>query len=144
MVAGSAFAQDQQGQSAGAGSAGSGTAYAAIALLSNPTIPEAAKACKVGEATLWRWLQVPEFQSRFRAARRQLVEAALAQLQNDCTKAARVLREIAEDKTSPASARVSAAKTILEQSLEAVKVIDLEERLALLEEVISKQKRGAA
>lgn len=116
---------------------------AIIALLSNPTIPEAAKACKVSEATLWRWLQLSEFQSRFRAARRQLVEAALAQLQSDCTRAAVVLREIAEDKQAPASARVSAAKTILEQSLEAVKVVDLEERIALLEEVISK-KRGAA
>ncbi len=104
-----------------------------MALLEHGTIAEACKVVGVSDVTLWRWLQLPEFQTAYRASRRQVVEGAIAQLQNDCTIAVRVLREVAEDKEAPASARVSAAKTILEQSISAVELIDLQERIERLE-----------
>ena len=44
---------------------------AIVALLTRPTVTEAAKACAVSEVTLWRWRQRPEFSERYRAARRQ-------------------------------------------------------------------------
>jgi DNA-binding MurR/RpiR family transcriptional regulator len=109
---------------------------ALVALLDCGEIKKAAAAAGVNEATLWRWLQSPDFQSRYRAARRQLVETAIAQLQSDCTIAARVLREVAEDREAPASSRVAAARTILEQSIGAIELIDLQERVEMLEKML--------
>ncbi len=109
---------------------------ALVALLDCGEIKKAAEIAEVGEVTLWRWLQAPEFQSRYRAARRQLVETAIAQLQSDCTVAARVLREVAEDKEAPASSRVAAARTILEQSIGAIELMDLQERVEMLEKML--------
>jgi DNA-binding MurR/RpiR family transcriptional regulator len=106
---------------------------ALIALLDCGEIKKAAATAGVNEATLWRWLQLSDFQSRYRAARRQLVETAIAQLQSDCTVAARVLREVAEDREAPASSRVAAARTILEQSIGAIELMDLQERVEMLE-----------
>ncbi len=69
---------------------------ALLALLDCGEIKEAARTTGVAEVTLWRWLQTPDFQTRYRAARRQMVETAIAQLQSDCTVAVRVLRGVAE------------------------------------------------
>lgn len=81
---------------------------------------------------------------QYRSARRQLVETALAQLQSDCTVAARVLREVAEDKMAPAASRVAAAKTILEQSISAVELLDLQERIERLEAMLPGAQKGKA
>ena len=99
---------------------------ALLALLACGEIKAAATSARVNETTLWRWLQLPHFQTRYRAARRQLVETAIAQLQSDCTTAARVLREVAEDKAAPASSRVAAARAIIEQSVAAIQLNDLQ------------------
>ncbi len=91
---------------------------------------------------MWRWLQLPTFQTRYRAARRQVVETAIAQLQADCSIAVRVLREVAEDGEAPASSRVAAAKTILDQSVSAIELMDLQERIERLEELLPEQEKG--
>ena len=119
---------------------------ALVALLAREKIKAAAEESGVGEVTLWRWLQEPGFQSAYRSRRRQMVESAVAQLQADCTVAVRVLREVAEDAQAPASARVSAAKTILEQSISGVQLTDLqaevEELKATLNELLEKRRRA--
>jgi hypothetical protein len=112
---------------------------ALLALLSHGTIEAAYEAAGVSKSTMWRWMQLSEFQTRYRAARRQLVEVAISQLQNACTKAARVLVEIAEDKEASPSARVSAAKTIIEQSISAVELVDMMERIERLEELANER-----
>ena len=112
---------------------------ALVALLDCGEIKRASATTGVNEATLWRWLQLPAFQSRYRAARRQLVETAIAQLQSDCTIAVRVLREVAEDREAPASSRVAAAKTIIEQSVSAIELTDLQERVEMLEKMMPPQ-----
>jgi hypothetical protein len=116
---------------------------ALLALLSERTIEAAYKAAGVSKATMWRFMQMPVFQTRYRAARRLLVETAIAQLQSDCTIAARVLREVAEDTQAPASSRVAAAKAILETSVQAVELWDLQERLEHLEQLQEQQPKGA-
>jgi DNA-binding MurR/RpiR family transcriptional regulator len=108
---------------------------ALLALLDNGTIEAAYKAAGISKATMWRFMQDANFQTRYRQARRQLVETAIAQLQSDCTIAVRVLREVAEDTEAPASSRVAAAKTIIEQSVAAIELTDLQERLERLEEL---------
>jgi hypothetical protein len=115
---------------------------ALVALLECGEIKTAAEKAGVSDVTLWRWLQLPHFQTRYRAARRQLVETAIAQLQSDCTLAVRILREVAEDREAPASSRVSAAKTIIEQSVGAIRLIDLQERIEHLEKTFAEQEKG--
>lgn len=119
---------------------------ALIALLSRGEIKAASEEVGISDVTLWRWLQEPGFQSAYRARRRQMVESAVAQLQADCTIAVRVLREVAEDTEAPASARVSAAKTILEQSISGVQLTDLqaevEELKATLADLVERRRRA--
>jgi hypothetical protein len=54
-------------------------------------------------------------------------------LQQAAGKAVTVLVAIAEDGAAPAPARVSAAKTILDQAFRGMEVLDLAERIAQLE-----------
>ncbi len=96
----------------------------------------------MSETSAWRWLHAEAFQTRYRAARRQLVEVAMSQLQADCGVAARVLREVAEDASVLASSRVAAAKTILELSIKAVELTELQSRVERLEELLAEQEKG--
>lgn len=109
---------------------------AILALLSEDTAKAAAEACGVNEATLWRWLQLPAFRARYREARRQAVEATFAHLQRSGERASKVLLEIAESADAPASARVAAARAIIEQGVRGVEVLDIVERIEALERLL--------
>lgn len=113
---------------------------AIIALLSAPSIAEAAKVAGVGETTLWRWLQDDEFQDKYREAKRQALSVAIAQLQQSAGEAVQTLRDVAADAGSPASSRVSAAKSILELAIKAAEIEDLEQRLSELEKAVNSKK----
>ncbi|MFC1888844.1 hypothetical protein ACFL4G_03700 [Thermodesulfobacteriota bacterium] len=107
---------------------------AIAALLEQPSIQAAAKQVGIGEVTLWRWLQEKEFQTEYREARRRVVDQAISRLQNATGEAVETLREIMLDKDKPASARVTAARTILDTAIQATEIGELEGRLAELEE----------
>ncbi len=115
---------------------------AIAALLSTRTIRAAAKKCGLSEPTLYRLLQSEDFKAKYRAARRELVENTIAQLQRDGDDAALALRQIVKDRKAPASVRVSAAKAILEQGFKAVELIDLVERVEKLEDTAAKGSGG--
>jgi len=106
------------------------------ALLNASSLRDAAKKAGISEATLYRLLKDDSFQTAYRVAKRELVNHAICQLQQNTGKAVAVLVKIAEDKTCPASARVSAAKAILETSLKAVELEDLERRIEELEKKV--------
>jgi transposase-like protein len=112
---------------------------AVLALLSSPSISEAAKAVGISEATLWRWLQRSDFQHAYREARNRLIEQALARLQQATGEAVATLRRNLT--SGKASVEVRAAQIILEQATKAIELYDLEERLARLEEVLLGEKR---
>ena len=84
---------------------------AIVALLSQPTLDEAAKYAKVGGATLWRWLKRPDFQEAYRQARREALGQATGQLQQAASLAVSALRDIIQDRNVTAAARVTAART---------------------------------
>jgi DNA-binding LacI/PurR family transcriptional regulator len=117
---------------------------AITALLSQPTIRDAAKDCGVSETTLWRWLNDEAFQLAYRKARRQVVEQAMSELQSACSDAVACLRR--NLKCGTANVEVSAAKTILDQAVKAIEFVDMEERLEQLERVHNStaQKKGIA
>ena len=112
------------------------------ALLSYPTIKEACFSSGISEATAWRWLNSDsKFREQYRLARRQVVEHVIVRIQTDAASAAKVLRDVADDKEASASARVSAAKSIIELAVKAVEIGDVEARLEALERHI-KQKEA--
>jgi len=111
---------------------------AIAALLLKPTIADAAKEAGIGETTLWRWLQLEEFQNAFKDAKRKTVEQAIAQLVQVSSEAVKTLSDIMQDKTAPASARVSAAKAVLEMTFRADEREQLIERIEELEKLVNK------
>jgi hypothetical protein len=107
---------------------------AIAALLSSRTIADAAQACRLGERTLKRWLATPEFQEEFRQAKKESLRAAAARLNAAAGMATETLKAIADDPTSPAAARVTAARTILESAMRDRELDDLESRISQLEQ----------
>jgi len=106
------------------------------ALLSCRTIAEAANQAGVSERVIYNWLNEEAFQSEYRRARWQAAGQAIARLQQISTEAAEALRSVFSDTEAPASARVSAAKAVLELSLRSLELENLEQRISILEETI--------
>ncbi len=104
---------------------------AIASLLAEPTLATAAAKCGVGETTLWRWLQNEEFQAAYRSARRAVVDAVIASLQQAAIEAVTCLRRNLT--CGQAGAEVRAASVILNQVLGALDRLELEERLQRLE-----------
>ena len=102
-------------------------------LLTCPTLLAAAQQCGVAEVTLHRWLKEAGFQAAYREARRTVVQFAIVQVQRATAEAVETLRAVMHDSESPASARVSAAKTILDTAIKAIELEDLEARIVALE-----------
>src|SRR5215470_18082856 len=103
------------------------------ALVTCASITEAAAQCGLADVTLRRWLKQEPFQAAYRDARRAVVQHAIAQVQRATGEAVETLRSVMQDAEAPASARVSAAKAILETALKGIDIDDLEARLAALE-----------
>ncbi|MHB2018692.1 MAG: hypothetical protein ACYCW6_17225 [Candidatus Xenobia bacterium] len=102
---------------------------AIAALLTEPSLRDAATKAGVSERTLFRWQQTPLFRERFAAARRETVRQAIAKLQAISSKAVETLEAVMDDPEAPATAKVAAAKEILGTSIKAVEMEALEERL---------------
>ena len=104
------------------------------ALLVSRTRAEAAKAAGIGESTLRTYMQDSEFLERYRQAFGDMVRDAARQAQQTLSPALSTLREIMEDREEPASARITAARSILEYTLKLGEHVDILEQLRELEE----------
>ena len=104
---------------------------ALVALLSEPTIEAAARRADIAESTLLRWLQDPAFQARYRSARRSVVESAIGRLQQAATGAVDALTRNLT--CGVPAVEVGAARSILDQAIKAVEVLDLAVRIEQLE-----------
>jgi hypothetical protein len=108
------------------------------ALLTHPSIEAAAQAVGISSATAWRWMQDPKFAEQYREARREAMRHTTARLQEAGREAVDCLREVQRSGDSE-SARVSAARTILELGLKAVDLDDVQQRLDALEQAVKDQ-----
>jgi hypothetical protein len=107
---------------------------AVSALLTEISVRKAAEVAGVKERTLYSWLKTPAFAAAYRAARREATSQAIARLQQYSGVAANTLLRVMTLETTPAVARVTAARTVLEMAIRAVEIEDLATRLAALEE----------
>jgi hypothetical protein len=112
---------------------------AILALLSEPTIGKAALKADVGERTLYRWLEEPEFMATYRTARRHAFRQAISLTQKYAPMAVNELAKIIMDKSTPASAKVAAIATMLKFSRESLELDDLAARLEALEAAAKKE-----
>jgi hypothetical protein len=108
---------------------------AIAALLAHQTLADAARECKISERTLRRWLKNKSFYSRYRRERDMMLDGVVDVLKQSAVGAVRTLVAVAENKKSPASARVSAASRILELNFRSHDLITIEKRLSSLEEL---------
>ncbi|MCW5967582.1 MAG: hypothetical protein KIT57_03650 [Blastocatellales bacterium] len=106
------------------------------ALLKEPTTRAAATAAGVNERTLFRWLSDATFAQAYRAARSRLLESTLTALQAASVEAVKILREVMANYEAQATARVSAARAVLDFALKGREQIELEERLRALESAV--------
>lgn len=107
---------------------------AIVALLTRPTVQEAARAAQVGERTLYRWLKDDDtFQMALRIARHESLTQAIGQLQRQTGAAVAALARIMGDQEAAPSAQVSAAKAILELAFKSYEIEEVEARIAALE-----------
>lgn len=112
---------------------------ALTALLSERTILAASQAAKIPYRTMTRWLADEEFKAEYQQRLDELVEAASSSLKRSLSGAVDVLREIAEDGEAPPGARISAARTLLENGLRYTETMDVLRRLEDIENAIKDQ-----
>jgi hypothetical protein len=111
---------------------------AVAALLSTPTIAEAAKVAGTSERTLRRWLDGDAgFAADYDAARRRAVESAIANLQQAANEAVLTLRRnLAAE--APAAQQVRSAIALLDFALKAREQEAVLGRLDALERVLGR------
>lgn len=80
-------------------------------------MPAAAQIAGVSESTLWRWLRDEAFHRAYMEARRKVVTQALSQLQAARGEAVDRLRAVMGDGDAAPSARVTAARTVMNLAL---------------------------
>jgi hypothetical protein len=114
---------------------------AVAALLRTTSFQAAAQAIGLNERTLRRWWVLPEFQAKYRAAKRELIQGAIHVLLHSMGTATHTLVTIMQDPEQPPTARVSAARTILQMVLHTLKDDDLEARFAEIEQRLAEQER---
>jgi hypothetical protein len=115
---------------------------AIIALLTHRNVEEAAKAVGLAPKTLFRWLQVPEFDADYRKARRDAFRQSVARLQQASGAAVTTLLKLAVDPNAPAAVKARAAYYILTLGTKAMETEDIDVRVTELEQAAELSKQG--
>lgn len=111
-----------------------------MALLTSPTIGDAANTAGVGERTLHTWLAEDEaFKTALRQAQDQAIDTAVSRLAGAATDAAHTLATIANNTAEKASTRVTASRAILDAVLRLSEHRDLVDRITRLEKQLNGQ-----
>ena len=113
---------------------------AIVALLTNRSIEEAARAARIGSATLVRWLKQEGFNTDFREARRAAFLQAIARLQQVASAAVSLLMKMIADPNAPAAVRVRAADSALKHARCGMEIEDILVRMEAIERAINAPK----
>lgn len=114
---------------------------AIAALISAPSIAEAAELAGMGRRTLDRWLaEDAGFQQALSAAESAAISEAVRATGADMAANFATMREIRDDLELPASVRLRAAQTLDGSLLKWREIASIEERLTALEERASNER----
>lgn len=107
---------------------------ALAALLTAPTQEAAAQAAGISTITLWRYMKQDTFRDAYEAARREVAGETVTELQRSSLNAVKTLNAISMNEGAAVTARVNAAKAILDISFKASELRDFKARLEAVEE----------
>jgi uncharacterized protein YbjT (DUF2867 family) len=114
---------------------------AIAALLVHRNTEEAARAAGIAQKTLLRWLQIPEFQAAFRAAKWAAYSQTIGRLHQMSAAAVSTLGKVMVDPSTPPAVKVRAADSILNHTGKAIETENLEARLSELERAEASRKK---
>jgi hypothetical protein len=115
---------------------------AIVALLSQPTVEQAARVVGIGTRTLIRWLQLPEFKAAYHKARRDAFGQATSRLQQASGAAVSTILKIMLDKDPPVSSRLRAAESVVVHAAKAIEIEEIEARVSELERAAEAAKQS--
>lgn len=107
-----------------------------IALVTTPTVREAAIKAGVSEATVYKRLKDEAFKKAYTEYKQKLIEDSATALSLQLGDAVTALGEIVRDKETPAAVRLQAADTIIKDSLRIREHIQLTNDVELLKAAI--------
>ena len=109
---------------------------AVTALITHRTHEEAAGVAGVSTATIYRYLALPAFRAELTRQQDAATTDAIRLFAGNVNAAIGVLIDVATDTTEKASSRVNAARVFLAEARQWRDVVELEERIAALEQAI--------
>ena len=109
---------------------------AITALLDSRTVADAAEKCGTPTRTIYRWLLDPSFQAALRTAEEGVIDEAVRRLLGMQQQALSALQVVLVARDTPPSARVAAARVVLDAMLKLRELRTVEERLTALESAI--------
>lgn len=109
---------------------------AVSALLANPSMATAAKACGLAERTLYNYLADPVFKAELCRRQDEVIAATTAALVGLSGNAVAVLQDVLSDPEATHAVKVRAALGWLKHTREAVELDALADRVAALEEKV--------
>jgi hypothetical protein len=113
-----------------------------LALACGATVDAAARQCGISERTIYRRLEDAEFKKRLQRVRADMVGRSAWMLTGAAGEAIRTLLTLQKDSTP--AVRLGAARTILEMGLKIRQMVDLEQRMAELEELVAARDHSPA
>jgi len=99
-------------------------------------VKDAALQSGVGLRTAWRWLRDEVFQAELRHAQDEALGQATRLTVGSMADAIECLQAVMADQFAPPSARVAAARAVLEYALRSTELLALERRVGELEKVV--------
>lgn len=115
---------------------------ALTALLTSITREEAATVAGVSTETIRRYMKDPEFKEAYRAAFADVLEDAARQAQHNISPALVALAAIVDSPEEAATARISAARSVLEYALKLSERVDVTDRINALEAKLTELENG--
>ncbi|MCP3031942.1 hypothetical protein LF817_11355 [Halobacillus sp. A1] len=112
---------------------------AVMAIITESTMQKAADKAGITTSTLYRWQQLDSFQERLHRMKQETVSQATARLRQGMTIAVDTLMEMAQNPKTPAVARASACRSLLEFGFKAHEMEHLQDRIERLEESLESE-----
>lgn len=103
------------------------------ALLTYPTMKEAAEHIGISERTVSRWLKLPHVMDAYKEAKDNAFGNALSELQSGMHQAIATLKRVMTNAEAPDSVQVRAAQIWLEMGIKAHEVTNIKQELAELQ-----------
>lgn len=108
------------------------------ALLAEPTIESAARAARISKETLYQWMKEPDFKAALDGARHLLFGDGLASLKAAMGEAVEALRQALNEPDATVANKITAATKLIELALRSHETLEVEARLAALEQQMTK------